>query len=79
MVLIKKKDVNSYFADRKGRHPLRAQRVSTAPTSAKVSPVGAIDVPGSSALTVDPRVPPVTSERGFIDAPPPIVKRWAKS
>jgi hypothetical protein len=88
-MLIKKKDVNSYFAARRSRHPLSVKQASApqATNSSKdkgdgkfVSPAaGAIDAPASSAPAPDSRVPAFTSELGFIDASPPAVKRWTKS
>ena len=83
-MLIKKKDVNDYFAARRGRHPLSFKQASAvvATTSSNVkrankgsSPAASINVPGTSASTQDLSVPFFTSEPGFIDAPPPIVKR----
>jgi hypothetical protein len=87
-VLIKKKDVESYFAARRARHPLSPKQANplAATKSSKVkhdskttSLAAAIEVPASSAGTADSHVSAFTSERGFIDAPPPVVTRWAKT
>ena len=83
-VLIKKKDVNDYFAARRARHPLSvkqagavaATRSSNAKRAGKAMSAAPIDMPGSSAPTLESYVPPFTSERGSIDAPPRAVKRW---
>ena len=85
-MLIKKKDVNSYFAARRGRHPLGAKQVnalaaiesSKVKRDSKAPSAAPIDVPGSSAPTLDSYVPPFTSEqRDLIDALP-AVGRWTK-
>jgi hypothetical protein len=84
-VLIKKKDVNDYFAARRGNHPLSVKRPG--PVSAtskdkrdrKASRAAPIDVPGSLAPTQDLHVPFFTSEPGFTDTASAVVKRWAKS
>jgi hypothetical protein len=85
-VLIKKKDVNDYFAARRARHPLSvkqasavaATRSSNLKRASKASRAAPIDMPGSSTPAQDSYVPPFTSERGFIDARTPAVERWAK-
>jgi hypothetical protein len=86
-VLIKKKDVNDYFAARRSRHPLSPKQASAVAATrpmivkrdSKASGSAApVDMPGSSAPTLDLYVPPFTNERGFIDAPPPVGKRWTK-
>jgi hypothetical protein len=87
-VLIKKKDVNSYFAARRASHPLGVKKASV-PAATKTSKVkrgskavnlaGALDVQGSSVPTAPWPLTPVASERGFVDAPPPIIRRWAKT
>ncbi len=68
-MLIKKKDVNDYFAARKASHPLSVKHTSVVvpPKSAKVkrdgkasSSAAPIDGPGSSAPTLDSGVPPFT-------------------
>jgi hypothetical protein len=84
-VLIKKKDVNDYFAARRARHPLSvkqasavaATRSSNVKRASKAPSAAPIDVPGSSAPTLDSYVSPFTSETGLTDAPPAAVKRWA--
>ena len=87
-MLIKKKDVNDYFAARRSRHPLSAKQASavavTRPLNVKRDSKGSgsaapVDVPRTSAPTPDLRVPFFTSEPGFIDASPPAVKRWEKA
>jgi hypothetical protein len=87
-VLIKKKDVNSYFAARRASHPLgvkqgnalAATKSSKVKREAKaVTAAGAMDVSGSSVPTADSRFGPVANERGFIEAPPPIIRRWVKT
>ena len=87
-MLIKKKDVNDYFAARKASHPLSVKHTSVvaATKSTKVkrdskasSAAGAIDAPGSSAPTLDEGVPPFTSERSFSEASPPVLNRWTKA
>jgi len=83
-VLIKKKDVNDYFAARRARHPLSvkqasavaATRSSNVKRASKAPSAAPIDMPGSSAPTMDPYVPPFTSERGLIDAPSRATERW---
>ena len=86
-MLIKKKDVNSYFAARRNRHPLSPKQTSAPePTKSSkdatdgkvMSPAGAINVPGSSAPVLESYVPDFTNQRGLVDAPPS-VKRWTKS
>lgn len=85
-MLIKKKDVNDYFAARKARHPLSvkqasavaATRSSNAKRASKASSAAPIHVPGSSDAARDSGVAPFTSERGFIDEPAPVVERWTK-
>jgi len=84
-VLIKKKDVNDYFAARRGRHSLSVKQ--TGPVAAppkqmrgrKASSAAPVDVPGSSASTQDLHVPFFTSEPGFIDATLQAPKRWTKA
>jgi hypothetical protein len=86
-VLIKKKDVNEYFATRRARHPLSVKRASAVPATnpfrekrdGKALSAAPIDVAGSSAPAQDLGVPFFTSEPGFIGAPPPATKRWEKS
>ena len=87
-MLIKKKDVNDYFAARRGRHPLSVKQVSgvaaTMSSSVKRAnknsmTAASINVPGTPAPTQDLSVLFFTSEPGFIDALPPVVKRSAKS
>jgi hypothetical protein len=87
-VLIKKKDVDNYFAARRGSHPLSAKRASavaaTKPSNVKranksSSLAAPINVPGAPAPTQDLSVPFFTNDPGFIDVSPPVVKRWAKS
>jgi hypothetical protein len=85
-MLIKKKDVNDYFAARRARHPLgvkqasalAATRSSNVKRASKASTEASIDAPGSSAATRDSDVTPCTSQRGLIDAPQPVVDRWTK-
>jgi hypothetical protein len=82
-VLIKKKDVNYYFAARRARHPLSvkqasavaATRSSNVKCASKRPSAAPIDMPGPSAPTLDWYVPPFTSERGSIDAPSRAVER----
>jgi hypothetical protein len=84
-VLIKKKDVNDYFAARRARHPLNVKQASAVAATgssnvkraSKASSAAPLDVPGSSAPTLESYVSPFTSERCLADAPPPAVKRWA--
>lgn len=87
-MLIKKKDVDSYFAARRGSHPLSRKQVSAvAPTKfsnvqradKNSGPPAPIDVPGTSAPSEDLSVPFFTSEPGFIDAAPPTAKRQENS
>jgi len=84
-VLIKKKDVNAYFAARKGRDPLSAKRASPVAAASKDkldtkdSPATPVDVPGSSAPTQDLHVPFFTSEPGFINTEPQVPNRWTKA
>ena len=87
-MLIKKKDVDDYFAARRGKHRFSRKQASavapTKPSSVKrankgSSPDPTIRVPGTTASTQDLSVPFFTSEPGFIDTPLPVVKRWAKS
>lgn len=84
-VLIKKKDVNDYFAARRGRHPLSVKRavLVAAPSKnkrdTKASTAVLVDVPGSSAPAQDLHVPFFTSEPGFIEAAMPVVNRWTKA
>ena len=83
-MLIKKKDVNDYFAARRARHPLSvkqasavaATRSSNVKRASKAPSAAPIDMPGSSARTLDSYVPPLRSERGLIDAPPLAAERW---
>ncbi len=83
-MLIKKKDVNDYFAARRARHPLSvkqasavaATRSSNVKRASKAPRAAQIDVPGSSASTLDSYVPPFTSERGSIDASSRAAGRW---
>jgi hypothetical protein len=85
-VLIKKKDVNDYFAARRARHPLSvkqasavaATRSSNVKRASKAPSSAPVDVPESSVPTQDLHVPFFTSERGFIDAPSRAVERWVK-
>jgi hypothetical protein len=85
-VLIKKKDVNDYFAARRARHPLSVKKASAVAATrsanvkraSKVSPDASIDVPGSPAASRDSGVPPFTNQHSIIDTPPPVVERWAK-
>ena len=89
LVLIKKKDVDSYFAARRGRHPLSAKPAGAVPAanspkvkrSSKTSISAAeIGVPASPAPSQGLHVPFFTSEPGFINSPPPVEKKaWAKS
>lgn len=84
-IIIKKKDVNSYYADRRARHPLSVKRTSF-PVATKSSKVkadsqaagstGAIGGSGSSVPPIGLRVPPMTGKRSFTNSLPPIVKRW---
>lgn len=85
-MLIKKKDVNDYFAARRGRRPFNVKQASSvaATRSSSVkranknsSPAAAINVLGRPAPTQDLSVPFFTS--GFIDAPPAVVKRRENS
>jgi hypothetical protein len=86
-VLIKKKDVNDYFAARRNRHaftPKEKSAVATA-TSSKVKrdckasgTATPVDMLGSSAPILNSYVPPFTTEGSLIDARPPDVKRWTK-
>jgi hypothetical protein len=87
-VLIKKKDVNDYFAARRSRHPLSPKQASAiaATRSSQVkrgsktsSSPAANDVPVSPGPTEDSRVPPFTSERDFNEASPLVVNRWTKA
>src|SRR4051794_1113506 len=87
-VLIKKKDVNDYFAARRARHPLSvkqasavaATRSSIVKRASKPSSAAPMDAVGSSASTENLNVPFFTSEPGFIGARPlgPVVKEWTK-
>ena len=84
-MLIKKKDVNDYFAARRGRHPLSVKRAVPVAAPAKnkrdrkVSSAVPVNVPRSSAPTQDLHVPFFTSEPGFIEAAVPVVNRWTKA
>jgi hypothetical protein len=86
-VLIKKKDVNEYFATRRARHPLSVERADTVPATnpfkekrdGKALSAAPIDVGESSAPAHDLRVPFFTSEPGFIDGSPPVTNRCEKS
>ena len=86
-MLIKKKDVNEYFAARRASHPLSAKRASAVQATnpikvkrdSKALSAAPIDGAGSSAPTQDLSVPFFTNERGFIDAAQPVTKRGAKS
>jgi hypothetical protein len=86
-VLIKKKDVNEYFATRRAGHPLRARRAGAVPATdpskekrdGKALSAAPIDVARSSASTQDLGVPLFTSEHGFIGPPPSVTKRKEKS
>jgi hypothetical protein len=87
-VLIKKKDVDDYFAGRRGRHRLSPKQTtavtatesSIAKRANKSSSLAApIKAPGTRASTQDLSVPFFTSELGFIAPPPPVVKRRTNS
>ena len=84
-MLIKKKDVNDYFALRRGRHPLSVKQAGpvAAPSKdrrdRKASSAAPVDVPGSSAPTQDLHVPFFTSEPGFTDAALQVPNRWTKA
>jgi len=87
-VLIKKKDVNDYFAASRGRRRASGKQPSVVPPTRSSSvkgankgssPAASINLPGTPASTQDLSVPFFTSEPGFIDAPPPIVKRRTNS
>lgn len=87
-MLIKKKDVDDYFAARRGKHRFsRKQASAVAPMKSSkakrankgLSPAPSIKGPGTPASIQDLSVPFFTSEPGFINTPLPVVKRWAKS
>jgi hypothetical protein len=84
-VLIKKKDVNDYFALRRASHPLSVKRAGPAPAALKnkrhkkASTAAPVDVAQPSNPSQDLHVPFFTSEPGFIDARAPIPNRWTKA
>jgi len=87
-VLIKKKDVDDYFAARRGKHRLSREQASAVlpnkPSSVKRAnkgsgPPASINGQGTPASTQDLSVPFFTNEPGFIDARPSIVKRRTNS
>ena len=87
-MLIKKKDVDDYFAARRGKHRLSRKQSSAVPPTKSSSvkrankgssPAALTNVPKTPASTEDLSVPFFTSEPGFIDARPPIVKRRTNS
>ena len=84
-MLIKKKDVNDYFAARKARHPLSAKRAGPVASPSKntrdkkASSAARVAVTGSSVPPEDLHVPFFTSEPGFTDATPPGTNRWTKT
>ena len=87
-MLIKKKDVNDYFAARRGRRRPGGNQPSVVPPAKSSSVKGAnegsgpgasINVPRRPAPIQDLSVPFFTSEPGFIDASPPVVKRRENS
>jgi hypothetical protein len=87
-MLIKKKDVDNYFAARRNRHRLTTPKAGAVPpinasgvkrAKKGLGPADSIGVPRTSASTQDLSVPFFTSEPGFIGIAPPIVKRGTNS
>jgi len=80
-VLIKKKDVNDYYAARKGRHPLSGKPAS-APEPAKSAKRGSKPSTSPEAIdltALDLRVPPFTIQPCLSDTVPPGAKSWTKA
>lgn len=87
-MLIKKKDVNDYFAARKGRRRPGGKQTSVVPPIKSSSVIGAgkrsspapsIKGTDTSASTQDLSVPFFTSEPGFMIQPSSVVKSPTKS
>ena len=87
-MLIKKKDVNDYFAARRASRRPGGKQPSVVPPAKSPSvkgakkglrPAASINVPGTPASTQDLSVPFFTSEPGFIDSSPSAVKRRENS
>jgi hypothetical protein len=87
-VLIKKKDVNEYFAARRGEHRLGRKQASVAAASESSnvklatessSPAVPINMPGTLAPTQFLAYPFFMRETGLIDRPTPVIKKRDKA